>query len=71
MVRRLRGAALGGRLTFVGWGEPIGCGGVAVFPNDIVVADQDGAVLIPQALLDHVLAEGRSRSGWKPGSSTR
>ena len=45
-------------LTFVGWGEPIGCGGVAVFPNDIVVADQDGAVLIPQAFLDHVLAEG-------------
>ena len=47
-----------GGLTFVGWGEPIGCGGVAVFPNDVVVADQDGAVLIPQALLDHVLAEG-------------
>ncbi|MDH2381166.1 MULTISPECIES: ribonuclease activity regulator RraA [Bradyrhizobium] len=45
-------------LTFVGWGEPIGCGGVAVFPNDVVVADQDGAVLIPQAFLDHVLAEG-------------
>src|SRR6266478_3706313 len=45
-------------LTFVGWGEPIGCGGVAVFPNDIVVADQDGAVLIPQASLDHILAEG-------------
>ena len=45
-------------LTFVGWGEPIGCGGVAVFPNDVVVADQDGAVLIPQAQLDHVLAEG-------------
>src|SRR5206468_9609602 len=44
-------------LTFVGWGEPIGCGGVAVFPNDIVVADQGGAVLIPQALLDPVLAE--------------
>jgi regulator of RNase E activity RraA len=45
-------------LTFVGWGEPIGCGGVAVFPNDVVVADQDGAVVIPQALLEHVLAEG-------------
>src|SRR6201995_3547419 len=44
-------------LTFVGWGEAIGCGGVAVFPNDVVVADQDGAVLIPQAMLDHVLAE--------------
>src|SRR5438105_3313237 len=45
-------------LTFVGWGDPIGCGGVAVFPNDIVVADQDGAVLIPQAQLDHILTEG-------------
>src|SRR3978361_1473713 len=45
-------------LTFVGWGEPIGCGGVAIFPNDIIVADQDGAVLIPQAFLDLILAEG-------------
>lgn len=45
-------------LTFVGWQEPIGCGGVAVFPDDIVVADGDGAVVIPKDLLDHVLAEG-------------
>jgi len=48
-------------LTFVGWGEPIGCGGVAVFPNDVVVADQDGVVPIPQALLDHVVAEGEEQ----------
>jgi len=45
-------------LTFVGWQEPIGCGGVAVFPDDIIVADADGAVLIPQALLDEVLLAG-------------
>ena len=45
-------------LTFVGWGEPIGCGGVAIFPNDIIVADQDGAVVIPAAFLDLILAEG-------------
>jgi regulator of RNase E activity RraA len=44
-------------LTFVGWQEPVGCGGVAVFPDDIVVADADGAVVIPHALLDEVLAE--------------
>jgi regulator of RNase E activity RraA len=44
-------------LTFVGWQEPVGCGGVAVFPDDVVVADQDGAVVIPAALLDAVLAE--------------
>jgi len=45
-------------LTFVNWGEPIGCGGVAVFPDDVIVADQDGAVVIPQAFVDQVLAEG-------------
>src|SRR6202011_2755101 len=43
-------------LTFVNWQEPIGCGGVAGFPDDVVVADDDGAVLIPAALLDDVLA---------------
>ncbi|MCM2253760.1 MAG: ribonuclease activity regulator RraA [Ramlibacter sp.] len=43
-------------LTFVGWQEPIGCGGVAVFPNDVIVVDQDGAVLIPAGLLDDVVA---------------
>ena len=42
-------------LTFVGWQEPIGCGGVAVYPNDVVVADDDGAVLIPAAFLDDIV----------------
>jgi len=44
-------------LTFVSWQEPIGCGGVAVFPGDVVVVDADGAVLIPQALVEAVTAE--------------
>ena len=43
-------------LTFVGWQQPIGCGGVAVYPNDVIVTDADGAVVIPQALLDAVVA---------------
>jgi regulator of RNase E activity RraA len=43
-------------LTFVNWGEPIGCGGVAVFPDDVVVVDDDGAVLIPAAFLDEMVA---------------
>jgi regulator of RNase E activity RraA len=38
-------------LNFVGWEETIGCGGVTVVPGDIVVADDDGAVVIPQAML--------------------
>lgn len=43
-------------LTFVNWQEPIGCGGVAVFPDDVVVVDEDGAVVIPAAMLDDVVA---------------
>ena len=42
-------------LNFVGWEETIGCGGVTVVPGDIVVADGDGAVVIPAALLDTVV----------------
>jgi regulator of RNase E activity RraA len=44
-------------LTFVGWQEPIACGGVAVFPGDVIVVDDDGAVVIPTALVDAVTAE--------------
>jgi regulator of RNase E activity RraA len=54
-------------LTFVNWQEPIGCGGVAVFPDDVVVADGDGAVLIPPALLADVVAaapEQERLEGW-------
>ena len=42
-------------LTFVNWQEPIGCGGVAVFPDDVIVTDGDGAVVIPKALLDDIV----------------
>ena len=45
-------------LTFVGWNEPIGCGGVAIFPDDIIVADDDGAVVIPKDLIDFVAHDG-------------
>ena len=44
-------------LVFVGWQEPVGCGGVAVFPGDTIVADRDGAVVMPQALLAEVVPQ--------------
>lgn len=38
------------------YGRPIACGGVAVYPGDIVVADGDGVVVIPVHLA-HEVAE--------------
>ncbi|SEB09994.1 ribonuclease activity regulator RraA [Paraburkholderia sartisoli] len=33
---------------------PIGCGGVAVYPGDIVVGDADGVVIVPRHLAEEV-----------------
>ena len=61
-------------LTFVAWQQPIGCGGVAVFPGDVVVIDDDGAVLIPAALLDEMLQQAPEQErleGWIMGEVER
>ncbi|MGO7534561.1 ribonuclease activity regulator RraA [Rhizobium leguminosarum] len=58
-------------LTFVAWQQPIGCGGVAVFPDDIIVVDQDGAVLIPADLLEAVLAEAPEQERMEAWIMTR
>jgi regulator of RNase E activity RraA len=46
------------QLMLAEWQEPIGCGGVAVFPDDIIVADADGVVVIPAALAADVAEAG-------------
>jgi regulator of RNase E activity RraA len=54
-------------LTFVDWQQPIGCGGVAIFPDDVIVADQDGAVVVPAAMVDEVASlavEQERLEGW-------
>jgi regulator of RNase E activity RraA len=45
-------------LTFVGWQEPIACGGCAIFPGDVIVCDADGAVVIPHDLVEFVAKDG-------------
>ena len=45
-------------LMLVEWQTPIGCGGVAVFPDDIIVADADGVIVIPSALAADIAAAG-------------
>lgn len=54
-------------LTFADWQQPVACGGVAVFPDDVIVADQDGAVVIPAALVDRIVGaavEQERFEGW-------
>ncbi len=38
--------------------QPIACGGVAVFPGDILVGDQDGVVVLPRELAPELAIEG-------------
>lgn len=45
-------------LLFEGWQQPIGCGGVAVYPGDLIVADSDGAVVVPAAHAEEVATLG-------------
>jgi regulator of RNase E activity RraA len=50
------------RPTINGHGEvnvPVSCGGVAVLPGDIVIADREGAIVIPLRHLDTILARVR------------
>jgi len=48
-------------LTFVNWQEPVACGGVAVFPDDVIVVDADGAVVIPQAIVASIFDEAAAQ----------
>ncbi|MEM8729740.1 MAG: ribonuclease activity regulator RraA [Pseudomonadota bacterium] len=40
---------------------PIGCGGVAIFPGDVMIGDRNGVATIPQAIVTEVAAKARER----------
>jgi regulator of RNase E activity RraA len=44
---------------------PIACGGVTVIPGDIIVADDDGAVVVPIALAPQVIETSRVHHEWE------
>lgn len=40
---------------------PIGCGGVAIFPGDVMIGDRNGVAAIPQAVVAEVAEKARYR----------
>jgi 4-hydroxy-4-methyl-2-oxoglutarate aldolase len=50
------------RMQVVSVGEPVECGGVPVAPDDLVLADEDGVVVVPQALEAEVLRRAIERA---------
>ncbi len=50
---------------------PIACGGVTVIPGDIIVADDDGAVVVPAALVDTVIEDAAAHHEWEEFSKIK
>jgi len=62
------------QLMLAAWQEPIGCGGVAVFADDVIVADADGVIVIPAALAPEVAQAGLEQERldeWQMGQIKR
>ena len=44
---------------------PIACGGVMVIPGDIIMADDDGMVVLPQSMAESVIEDSRKHAEWE------
>jgi len=44
---------------------PIACGGVMVIPGDIIMADDDGVVVLPQSMAERVIEDSRRHAEWE------
>ena len=44
---------------------PIACGGVTVIPGDIIMADDDGVIVVPQSMAAKVIADSQEHAEWE------
>jgi regulator of RNase E activity RraA len=52
-----------GRLDVAEYDVPIHCGGVLVIPGDLVLADDDGVVIVPKAVAERAVALSEEKVG--------
>ena len=50
---------------------PVACGGVTVVPGDLIIADDDGAVVIPIQLAAELAAKAGEHAEWEEFSRLR
>lgn len=53
------------RLMFWGVNVPIACANVLVLPGDIIVADDDGAIVVPIKLAPEVIKRAAAKRDWE------
>jgi regulator of RNase E activity RraA len=58
---------INGRLEVTAFGDPLVLGGVAVAAGDLVVADDDGVVIVPEAVGAEALARAREKASRESG----
>ena len=44
---------------------PISCGGVMVIPGDIIMADDDGVIVLPPSMAEQVIEDSRKHAEWE------
>ena len=50
---------------------PISCGGVTVVPGDIIMADDDGVVVLPESMAAKIIEDSKKHAEWEVFSRER